>query len=369
MRVLHISGARGWGGNEQQLLYLSEELANRGVEQHLFGYQNSVLSQRLQEDIIRQHLIPYVKPYKKTYREALTNIVKHYRIDLIHLHTSDSVTGYVITDLFSNLKVKAVFSKKGISRKVSLLSKYKYNYKNIHKIICVSTIVKDHFKTVLVKKVHHKLCVVYDGVQQQEPNKVTTIKDLKKDLHLLQDIKIIGNIANHTDAKDLFTLLKTISYLTHELKITNIHLIQIGEFSRRTEELKRLIIKLNIEKYVSFLDFEKEAINYMSQFTVFVMTSQREGGPTTVLEAFSQKIPVVSTRVGVVAEAIENGNNGFIDNVGDYKGIANHIKSLIQDPFLRKEFADQSFNLFQEKFTREKLGLETLNIYKEVLSD
>ena len=369
MNVLHISGARSWGGNEQQLLYLTEELYQKGINQFLFGYENSILSKRLQNDAVKQILIPYVKPYKKSYRKSLKNILDTNEIDIIHLHTSDAVTGYVITDLLFNLDVKTVFSKKGISRKTSFLSKYKYNYKNIHKIICVSKVVENHFKEVLYKSRHHKLCVVYDAVRlQAEGDCKVTFVDLKASLNLSDKIFLIGNIANHTDAKDLETLIRTLHHLIYELKITNVYLAQIGSFSKRTEELKALVKQLHLDSYITFFGFKQDASGFMPQFNMFLMTSQREGGPTTVLEAFSQKIPVVSTKVGVVVEAIEDGINGFSTNVGNYKKLAKKIKRLWSNNELQQTFATRSYSKFQKNFTVEQLGKETLKVYQEVLS-
>ena len=40
MKVLHISGARSWGGNEQQLVYVIQELKKVGVESFIFGVEN-----------------------------------------------------------------------------------------------------------------------------------------------------------------------------------------------------------------------------------------------------------------------------------------------------------------------------------------
>lgn len=43
MKILHISGAKGLGGNEQQMIYLFPELRNQGVENIVFGIKDSVL--------------------------------------------------------------------------------------------------------------------------------------------------------------------------------------------------------------------------------------------------------------------------------------------------------------------------------------
>ena len=43
MKILHISGAKGWGGNEQQIIYILPEIAKIGIQNIVFGIQDSVL--------------------------------------------------------------------------------------------------------------------------------------------------------------------------------------------------------------------------------------------------------------------------------------------------------------------------------------
>ncbi len=366
MKVLHISGARSWGGNEQQLLYLIEELKKYNVVQSLFCYENTPLFDVVNTLGINIIAIPFVKPYKKPYRKYLKKAVVDHKFDLLHLHTSDSVTGYVVSDLLENLKTKTVFSKKGISRKVSLLSKYKYNYKNIYKILCVSKVVFDHFEDVLYKKNHNKLCVVYDGVKvEDEP--VRSVIDIREELNVSKEIKLIGNIANHTKAKDLKTLIKTLNILVNKKKLKDVRLVQVGEFSKRTQELKDMVSEMKLEEYIDFVGFRKNASSFLPQFDIYLMTSEREGGPTTVLEALYKKVPVVSTHVGVVSEAIKDGENGFVTAVGDYESLAHKLEILLKDDTLRNSFSKLSYEKFINLYTAEKLGENTFKVYKEVL--
>ncbi len=367
MKVLHVSGARSWGGNEQQLLYLVEELNSYGVQQFLFCYEGTPLFDRIKEYDIEVIAIPYVKPYKKRYRSALKKATEQYGFNLIHLHTSDSVTGYVVSDLLTKLNTKTVFSKKGISRSISVLSKYKYNYKNINKILCVSQVVFDHFTEVLYPKNREKLCMVYDGVKVLDNENSIEKTNLKKELNISSDTKVIGNIANHNTAKDLKTLIRTLDDLVNKRKLRNVHLIQVGEFTKRTQELKDLVSEFNLEEYISFVGFKKNASSILSEFDVYLMTSEREGGPTTVLEAFYKKVPVVSTKVGIVGEAIEDGKNGFFTPVGDYKSLADKLEVLLNDDAKKSSFAKLSYDKFINNYTAKKLGENTFAVYNKIL--
>jgi glycosyltransferase involved in cell wall biosynthesis len=368
MKILHISGARSWGGNEQQLVDVIEELNKYEVENIIYGVRDFDLHQYSISNNISFIPCKDKKLNKFKNYKYLKEITKSLKPDIIHLHTSDSVTVFTIADLIFKLKIPAVFSKKGISRKMSLLSKYKYNYKNINKILCVSQIVKDHFEGVIASKNHDKLCVVYDGVKVVDDFSSTT-ESIKKTYQIKNNAQIIGNVANHNGAKDLTTFINTLNVLVNDKQIKNIHFLQVGAFTRGTPELKELISKYKLEDYITLTGFVENASSLLSQLDVFLMTSIREGGPTSVLEALYNKVPVVSTRVGVVNEAIKNGVNGFISEIEDYNDLADKIEILLNDESLKKSFTEISYQKFLNNFTSEKLGRNTYKVYQEVLDE
>src|SRR5690606_37973851 len=179
---------------------------------------------------------------------------------------------------------------------MSILSKYKYNYNNIKAIICVSNVVKQFMMDGVIKmKNKDKLCVIYDCVNTDRVDKFLKTDNIKDVYKIASSKKIIGSIANHVDAKDIPTLLFAIQHLVYNQKYTDFKLIQIGKFSSITPSLEEQVKALRIEEYVLFTDFVSNASGYLPQFDVFVVSSQREGGPSSVLEAFYSKLPVVST--------------------------------------------------------------------------
>jgi glycosyltransferase involved in cell wall biosynthesis len=369
MKILHVSGAKSWGGNEQQLIDIIPELTKLGVENIVFGVKNSLL-----EKECASKNITFIKTAKNrlnifsNYR-YLKEIVKINQPNLIHLHTSDSLTVYTISDLLFNLEVKAIFSKKGMGTRSTILSKFKYNYKNIGKIICVSEAVKKSFSEIISQKNKTKLEVVYDGINLDRTT-VVRFENLKDIFNIPDERLIIGNIANHVKAKDLPTLIKTIDYLVNNIGFKNIHLVQIGEFSNKcTPVIQNLINEFNLKEYVTLAGFKSHALDFLTQFDVYVMSSEREGLPLTIYEAFLKKIPIVSTKAGGIPEAITHDYNGFLSEVADYKDLALNLKKILEDEAKRKEFAERSYNLFFEKFTAKENARNVFEVYSKQQSE
>ena len=362
MKILHVNGARSWGGNEQQLLYLVRGLNSKGIEQALFCYHKNPLLDIFKEDEIKIFNVAYKKPYSFDFLKKFSAVVKSYAPDIIHVHTGNFLTGYVLADLFYGLAPKVVLSKKGISRNMSFLSKFKYNYRKIDKIICVSERVKDDLEHVISLKNKSKLEIVWDGVTWENWEPIS----LKSKYNLPEDAFVIGNIGNHTRSKDLKTLINTANYLVNKKGYKNLYFFQIGHFSGLTDELKELVNDLNLNSNFFMLGFQENASSYFSAFDLFLMSSKKEGGPTSVLEAMIYKTPVVSTNVGVIPYAIRQAENGFYAEVEEYEDLGDYIEKLYENEELREQFVEKSFHICKERFSVECLVQKTLDIYQNV---
>ncbi|MBS7232981.1 glycosyltransferase family 4 protein [Flavobacterium psychroterrae] len=367
MKVLHISGAKAWGGNEQQLIYCIPALNSLGVENIVFGIKDTVL-----EKLCLSHHISFV-PTKERKLTKFANfkqfkeLVAIVKPDIIHLHTSNSLTFYVLSRLFLKLNAKIVFSKKAISASSSFISKFKYNSKGIDAIFCVSKSVENNFSEVLSNTNKKKLRVVPDCV----PQSILHVKgkvNLKEKYNIDQSKLIVGNIANHTNAKDLTTFINTADYLVNELKRKDIVFFQIGEFSKLTQEYLNSIKEKNLEEFIIFTNKIEDASGLNTQFNIFLMTSQREGGPTSVLEAMYVGVPVVSTNVGIVPDVIKDGENGYITPIKDFKNLASKINLLLSNEKLKKDFIEKSKIVIENGYTASVIAEKTYDEYKKVIN-
>jgi len=362
MKVLHVSGALRWGGNEQQLLFIIKELNLYGVEQELFCFKGSPLIEATRSLPVKLIIKDYCKPYSYEYLKTFKHIIKCNLYDVIQLHTSNAVTGFVFSDLLYNLSTPCIYMRQGIRKKISYLSRLKYNYSKFDAIVCVSENVKNSFQRILSEKNKKKLIVIHNGVELKSAEERTI--NLRKEYNIASDTFIIGSIANHTQAKDLKNFVEVINILVNIFKIKNIHALQIGEFYERTKIFKELVKEYKLENHITFTDFLPEAFKLMTQFDCLLITSEREGGPTALLEAFNYKVPVVSTKVGLVDEAIDDGVNGFAAKVKDAPALAEKVKILIEDPALREIFIDRAQCVFEKKFTTKILGQKTFELYE-----
>ncbi|MRI63676.1 glycosyltransferase family 1 protein [Ornithobacterium rhinotracheale] len=363
MKVLHLTEAKTWYGGEIQLADLLHNLKKLDVESAVFCYSHTPIEQHCNENGFK------VYAQKKTnilnLAKSLKKLISENDIEVLHIHTSKFLTLFVIADFLYNLKVKCIYSKKLQSKGGTILSSFKYNNRSVKYIIAVSQAIAESLKKVIKPQNQHKIKVIYDGIPMEIPSAEFNLKEKFN----IKEKFLIGSIANHTEQKDLPTTILSLNYLVNHLKYKNVHLVQIGRETEHTPELKKMVEKLNLAQNISFLGSIEEAKRYISQFDLFLITSNREGGPLTVYEAFLQKTPVVSTKVGVVPEVIENGKNGLLAEIGDYQNLAKSIKTLLDSNTLSKEFAQRSYQKVREEFSSEICAQKTLNLYQKSIQN
>lgn len=91
---------------------------------------------------------------------------------------------------------------------------------------------------------------------------------------------------------------------------------------------------------------------------VFLMASRYEGTPMSVLEAMALGVPVVSTPVDGIADVVEPGVNGYLEEEDD--ALAEKIIFLLNNPEKQKEMSAAASRHFEE--------ICNLEHYKEILN-
>ena len=92
--------------------------------------------------------------------------------------------------------------------------------------------------------------------------------------------------------------------------------------------LERLGIPYRHQELDAYLDI----VPYYQALDLYLITSRAEGGPKAILEGWACGVPVVSTRVGMPADLIRQGENGLLAEVEAVAELAGHVDGLIRDP-------------------------------------
>ena len=108
---------------------------------------------------------------------------------------------------------------------------------------------------------------------------------------------------------------------------------------------------------------------YYERAAIVVCPSQREGYGVVAREAMAYGRPVVATRVGGLADAVEDGVTGLLGPARDPGALRAEIERLVADPDLRRRLGDAARRSAAQRFSWEAATRATLAAYLDALRD
>jgi glycosyltransferase involved in cell wall biosynthesis len=143
------------------------------------------------------------------------------------------------------------------------------------------------------------------------------------------DIPVILGVGRLEPQKNFPLLIRAVSLV---LRQRPVRLIVLGEGVLRAD-LEQLAQSLGISGQVSFPGFDSNPFRYMRRSSVYVLSSNWEGLPTTLIEAMACGAPVVATdcRSGP-REILRNGKLGRLVPVDDVEALARAIVETLDSP-------------------------------------
>src|SRR5690606_23295455 len=91
-----------------------------------------------------------------------------------------------------------------------------------------------------------------------------------------------------------------------------------------------------------FLKTPDEVAKLYQCLDLYVISSREEGGPKALLEAMAARVPVVTSRVGMAADIIENGKHAWLADVGDVEGLIHGATQILKNQSLTNQITDHA---------------------------
>lgn len=142
------------------------------------------------------------------------------------------------------------------------------------------------------------------------------------------------------------------------------HIYGDGE-TKYKNKIIDLINKSNLKKHIVLQGNSSNIYNLYHDYSFYVMTSRYEGFGLVLIEAKSQKLPLISFDIkSGPSDIIRDGIDGFLIKPFDCNAMVEKICKLIENPQLRQQLSDNAqANL--DKFCKEKIIKEWCNIIED----
>lgn len=184
------------------------------------------------------------------------------------------------------------------------------------------------------EKTHQKWNILFNPVPELEISKKT---------HNTCNFTFMGELSQRKGIHDLLKAFSLSNYQNAQLFVAGNG--DIDDLQSRCRELK-------IENNVTFLGWinNTEKKKLLAKTDVIILPSYAEGLPMSVLEAMSVGLPVITTPVGSVEDAITDHEHGLLVKPGDIDGIQSAINELISDKEKRNVFGNNAKLKFHQYF-------------------
>lgn len=169
-------------------------------------------------------------------------------------------------------------------------------------------------------------------------------------------------VARFSPQKDHSLLIRALAGVqgTWRLKL-------VGEGPTRPQ-VESLVRSLGLQERVEFLGARQDVPTLLAGAHVFVLTSNWEGFPLSILEAMRAGLPVIASDVGGVREAVLEGITGFLVPRGNELILRNRLELILADSALRLRMGQAGRQHYIAHFTTDTMVSRILEVYMQVLS-
>lgn len=176
-------------------------------------------------------------------------------------------------------------------------------------------------------------------------------------------IIFLGVLIKRKGVEDLLEAIRLIK----NKNIKKEYKIIIAGTGKEENNLKEKCKKMKISNFVEFLGWinEEQKEKLLKENQLLVLPSYNEGLPMAVLEAISYGIPILSTRVGDIEEAVINEKNGYLIKKGNIKELSKYLYRFINMNKVEwKKMSEASRKIAIEKFSDISYYDTFIELYK-----
>jgi glycosyltransferase involved in cell wall biosynthesis len=215
--------------------------------------------------------------------------------------------------------------------------------------------------------------VIHNGRPQEyfDPPNPQVRDRLRQEFEIPADAVICFTAARLDIIKGYQYQIGAIKRLRESLAWSKLYFAWAGNGTLETQ-LKQTVKQLGIDDRVKFLGDLPNIVNWLNASDIFVLPSEAEGMPLSIMEAMAKGLPVVATAVSGIPE--ELGQTGkllpspLFDPQTTIQELADTIATWATDEALRRMIGQACKQRAETMFREERFIQETLTIIHSALN-
>ncbi|MCF8199345.1 MAG: glycosyltransferase family 4 protein [Sulfuritalea sp.] len=347
VRILHSEASCGWGGQEIRILEEASGLIARGHKVSVACPAHA----RMADEAARFGVPVAALPIEFKTIAGFTAVRKHlegHAFDVVNTHSSaDSwLVGLACATLANP---PAIVRTRHISAPVSGNAFNRWLYRRARGVVTTGESLRRHLLDVLDLE-PTRVTSVPTGIDVDRfapADKLTAKRALGLDPHKQH----IGIVATLRSWKGHVFLLDAFARLNRP----DLRLLIVGD-GPQLGAIKEQVRVLNITSSVILTGQRADPERWMQAMDVFCLPSYaNEGVPQAILQAMLCALPIVTTPVGAILEAVGDGKTAQVVPSKDAAALASAIGQLLDDKVLAERLGEAARRVASADFSRDSM--------------
>lgn len=348
MRILQLNFEKGWRGGERQTLYCMRQFRDAGHDVSIMVRRNSEMAKRAASEGFQ--VIEQDSPWGQI--KFLLRSGK--KFDIIHAQTANTITWAALTRWIHRRPV--VFSRRTDFR-VNNDAKTGFKWQRIDLFVAISESAAAEprrlgIEPLIIRSAVEPVTVDHSRVQRflSEWNP--------------QGKRLIATSAALIQDKDPVTLIQAVNELT--LQRDDFVFVHLGSGGDAEQVARARVSELGLEEIYLFAGFQYDIESLYSVMDIYAMSSAEEALGSSVLDAFLQRVPVVSTDAGGLKESLADGR-GVLCKVGDHHALAAGMQHMLDDTPFRDAAVQRAYEYVCQEHDVKEMGRRYLVAFEQLL--
>jgi glycogen synthase len=289
-----------------------------------------------------------VKRMKQSFKPDLIHINAVCPVSMLHLRTADVQQAPVVVRMNQESLVDELDKSDTLTRQVLESADW---------ICCVSSAVLAKLQSLL-PAINSRSSVIHNGVE---------LPEILVDPLPVQVPRFLC-LGRMVPAKGFDLALSALASIAP--RYPKVRVVIAGDGPERAK-LEHQVTQLELNRMVEFVGWVEphEVLPLISNSSIVLMPSWREGLPTVALQAGLMGRSVIATRAGGLPEIVLHNQTGLLCEKGDSGGIADAMAYLLDHPERAFEMGQAARRRVQENFTWEGCVVAYDSLYRKLTSE
>ena len=364
IRLLQLTPALQVGGAERMLVDLVRHLDRSRFEigivsmsaPHHTPIEKELVELGVPVHFLNKHLGPDVRMLRR-----IDRIVQEFRPHVVHTHRF--VLRYVVPLILAHKMPRVLHTLHTLVEQETAcrprwMARLAFRRGVVPVAICEDVAAG-------VRRLHGEDCpIIPNGIPVDAfSNAAASRATTRRKLGLAEGALVVVSVGRLSPEKNHAMLLNAFSRVAGD--VPTLDLLIVGE-GPLEERLAALANRLGVAERVRFLGNRTDIPEILAASDIFVLASNWEGNPLTVMEAMSAGLPVICTAVGGVPELVTHGVTGCLVPSGDINALAGVMAELAGDPTRRVTLGAAAAREAPQRFNVSRMAAAYAALYEQL---